>query len=163
MSENREETKQGIEKSLKIIGQLYPVLIKKGTLEILDGRTRSQIYPAWEKKEIDVPKDWPYSKDLYYAAVQLYANYRRRVSLKERKSHLFLMASFLEDCGVPREKIASILADGITPFSQSYIGKLLPKKYKEVKFVPETPSPGRPPKESELFLGIAHPKLIARS
>ena len=120
---DEEEFMEGLRKSRDIVGHIYPVIVKKGTYEIVDGKHRKQVDPAWPEKEVEFPDR---KSEILF---RMHANYRRAVSRKERASEMLLLASILEEEGVPREQMVSKLAE-ITPFSERYIRSLLPSKYK---------------------------------
>jgi len=120
---DEEEFMEGLRKSRDVIGHIYPVIVKKGTYEIIDGKHRKQIDPTWPEKEVEFPDR---KSEILF---RMHANYRRAVSRKERASEMLLLASILEEEGVPREQMVSKLAE-ITPFSERYIRNLLPSKYK---------------------------------
>ena len=125
--EERLEFLAGLKKSKDIIGHIYPVVVKKGTLEIVDGKHRKQVDPAWPEKEVE------FSSKKEEILFRMHANYRRKISRKERAAEMLLLASILEEEGVPREQMVSKLAE-ITPFSERYIRSLLPIKYKVSEF-----------------------------
>jgi len=130
MSEDELDIIEWLRRSKNALGQIYPILVKKGSVfEIIDGRHRSQADPTWRRVEIEPPKDWPFSEEAYYLAVRIAANYRRRVSRKERQTEFLMLASQLEEEGVSREKIVSTISK-ITGFSERWVQKLLPPKYK---------------------------------
>jgi len=146
MSEE-EEFLEGLEKSKNVVGYIYPVIINKGTLRIVDGKHRKQIDPTWPEKQIEFQDK---KSEILF---RMHANYRRKVSRKERQTEMLMLASYLEDEGVPREQIASKLAE-ITPFSLRYVEKLLPKKYKQAK------KARKPKAVGEL---VRHPKTITET
>ena len=121
--EERLEFLAGLKKSKDVIGHIYPVVVKKGTLEIVDGKHRKQVDPTWPEKEVEFPDK---KTEILF---RIHANYRRKISRKERRAEMLLLASILEEEGVPRERMVSKLAE-ITPFSKPYIRSLLPSKYK---------------------------------
>jgi len=121
--EERLEFLAGLKKSKNIIGHIYPVVVKKGTLEIVDGKHRKQVDPAWPEKEVEFPDK---KTEILF---RIHANYRRRITRKERAAEMLLLAKILEEEGVPREQMVSKLAE-ITPFSERYVRMLLPSKYK---------------------------------
>ena len=130
MSEDELDIIEWLRRSKNALGQIYPILVKKGSVfEIIDGKHRSQADPTWHRVEIEPPKDWPFSEKAYYLAVRIAANYRRRVSRKERQTEFLMLASQLEEEGVSREKIVSTISK-ITGFSERWVQKLLPPKYK---------------------------------
>jgi len=139
--EKREELIEGLRKSRRLLGPIYPIIVKRGTLEIIDGKHRKQVDPTWPEKEVEFLDK---KSELLF---RMHSNYRRQVSRKETQTQLLMIADILEEKeGVPREQIASKLAE-ITPYSIVWIEKLLPKKYKEPKFIPKKTSLGRPPKD----------------
>jgi len=121
--EERLEFLAGLKKSKTVVGHIYPVIVKKGTLEIVDGKHRKQVDPAWPEKEVEFPDK---KSEILF---RMHANYRRKISRKERAAEMLLLASILEEEGVPREQMVSKLAE-ITPFSERHIRRLLPKRYK---------------------------------
>jgi len=123
MSEEKEEFLEGLKKSKRTVGHIYPVIISKKTLGIVDGKHRKQADPTWPEKQIEFPDKK--SEVLF----RMHANYRRKVSRKERQTEMLMLASYFEDEGVPREQMVSKLAEK-TPFSERYIRSLLPSKYK---------------------------------
>jgi len=42
-----EEFKEGLKKSLNIVGPIYPVIVDKKSMEIVDGRHRKRVDPQW--------------------------------------------------------------------------------------------------------------------
>jgi len=155
--EERLEFLAGLKKSKDIVGHIYPVVVKKGTLEIVDGKHRKQVDPAWPEKEVEFPDK---KSEILF---RMHANYRRKISRKERRAEMLLLASILEEEGMPREKIASELAK-ITPFSLRYIEKLLPKKYKAVKKRPRRTGKRKSVHVSELDVELVrHPETVAPS
>jgi len=129
MSEDELNITEWLRRSKNTLGQIYPILIKKGSFfEIIDGKHRSQADPTWRTVEIEPPEDWPLSEEAYYLAVRIAANHRRRVSRKERQTDFLMLASQLEE-EVSREKIVSTISK-ITGFSERWVQKLLPPKYK---------------------------------
>lgn len=118
-----EEFQEGLRKSKNIVGHIYPVIVKKGTIEIVDGKHRKQTDPTWPEKEVEFADK--YSQVVF----RLHANYRRSIPRMETGSYVLMLAEMLEEKGVPREQIASKLAE-ILPYSERWIRALLPKKYK---------------------------------
>ena len=152
MSEDELDIIEWLRRSKNALGQIYPILVKKGSVfEIIDGKHRSQADPTWRRVEIEPPKDWPFSEKAYYIAVRIVANYRRRVSRKERQTEFLMLANQLEEEGVPREKIVSAISS-ITGFTSRWIRKLLPSKYKMTE---------KTHKKDEKL--ISHPKSESKS
>jgi len=120
---SQEEIVEGLRKSKARLRPLYPTLIEKGTMNILDGKGRKQADPAWPEQEVEIkdPKD--------RVLIPLHANYRRQVSKKETQTYLLTLADMLEQEGVQPKEIVSKITE-LTPFTERYVRKLLPKKYK---------------------------------
>jgi len=140
----REEIIEQIRRSKDVVGYLQPVIVDADTLEIVDGKHRKQADTRWpeEKRKFKSKKE-----KLVYKIVS--NTVRRTVSKKERQSQLLELALYLEDEGVPKEKMASEISKE-TGFSLGYVERLLPKKYKETRFAPKRKQVyvnlGRPPK-----------------
>jgi len=119
---SQEEVIEGLRKSKRRF-KLYPVLTEKGTMTILDGKTRKKADPTWPEQEIEIkdPKD--------RVLIPLHANYRRQVSKKETQTYLLTLADMLEKEGVQPQEMVSKITE-LTPFTERYVRKLLPKKYK---------------------------------
>jgi len=147
VSEEREEFLEGLEKSKNVVGYIYPVIVNKETLRIVDGKHRKQVDPSWPEKQIEFPDK---KSEILF---RMHANYRRKVSKKERQTEMLMLASYLEEEGVPREQIASKLAE-MTPFSLNYVEKLLPKKYKQTRKAPKT--------KTDVVL-VRHPKTVTET
>jgi len=131
MESSENEIIEGLRKSKAVIGELYPVLKRKDTGEIIDGSMRKRADPTWIEKEVEIKSE---KEAILY---RLYANYRRRVSAKETKVQIIALAEALEREGVPREQIAQKLAE-LTPYSERWIRYLLPAKYKVVEKTKKT-------------------------
>jgi hypothetical protein len=135
MSEYEEDSKeavvQGIRKTSKRFGFLYPVLVEKGTTNILDGRTRKTSDPSAPEREIEIkdPKD--------RIAIPIIANYRRKVPKKETQGYVLQLVNMFTEEGVPDSKMVEALYE-ILPYSERYIRELLPSKYKRPKKPTET-------------------------
>jgi len=43
---SNDEVREGLKKSKGVVGPLYPVLVKKGIIEIIDGEERKRADPA---------------------------------------------------------------------------------------------------------------------
>lgn len=107
--------------------KIYPAIVAKDSLEILDGRTRKEADPNWPERIVEIkdPKD--------RVLIPLLANYRRRVSKDETQAQILQLASMLSDEGVSRAKMVTKLSE-MLPYSERYIRKLLPAKYKMKAF-----------------------------
>jgi len=152
MSEEREEFLKGLGKSKNIVGHIYPVIVNKKTLTIVDGKHRKQIDPAWPEKQIEFPDK---KSEILF---RMHANYRRKVSRKERQAEMLMLASILEEEGTTREQMVSKLAEN-TPFSEQYIRSLLPSKYKVTEKKHKSVH-----KRTELDEKlVSHPKIVAEA
>lgn len=144
---SQEEVIEGLRKSKQRLRPLYPTLIEKGTMNILDGKGRKQADPTWPEQEVEIkdPKD--------RVLIPLHANYRRQVPRKETQTYLLTLADMFEQEGIPIQGIASKIAE-LTPFTEQYVRRLLPAKYKketmirkiakpvsQIKPTPAVPSP----------------------
>ena len=111
--------------SEEVVGPIYPVVVDKRTLEIVDGKHRKKADPDWPEVKIEFKSE---KEKLLY---RIHANLmRRKVSRKERASQLLELALHLEEEGVPREKIAQEIVKLVPELSPGYIINLLPAKYK---------------------------------
>jgi len=130
---SQEEVVEGLRKS-KDRYRLYPTLIEKGTMNILDGKGRKQADPTWPEQEVEIkdPKD--------RILIPLHANYRRQVPKKETQTYFLTLADMLEKDGTPIHDIASKIAE-LTPFSEQYVRRLLPPKYKKEAMVRKIAKP----------------------
>lgn len=111
-----------------VVGYIYPVVIDKKTLEIVDGKHRKAADPGWPEIQIEFES----KKDrLLY---RIHANLiRRTVSRKERATQLRELALYLVEEGVPTEQIAQEIVKLVPELSLGYIMNLLPAKYKSKK------------------------------
>jgi len=145
MSEEREEFLKGLGKSKNIVGHIYPVIVNKKTLTIVDGKHRKQIDPAWPEKQIEFPDK---KSEILF---RMHANYRRKVSRKERQAEMLMLASILEEEGTTDEKLVShpkIVAEAteiVTP----------PEPATHETETVEKPQPSVPVEEEKTFEAIA--------
>lgn len=140
-------------KSKDRVGYIYPILVDKDTYEIIDGKHRRADDPRWPEKMVE-------TKNLYERTlIRMHANYRRKVSRKERQAQMILLAKIAEEEGTPREEITRKLAED-TPYGLRYVEKLLPRKYKLTKFAPKRVVSRK--KEVELVRPIAETKPVAK-
>jgi len=130
MAEIREEGnfEDALKMSKEVVGYIYPVVIDKKTLEIVDGKHRKTADPGWPEIQIEFES----KKDrLLY---RIHANLiRRTISRKERVAQLRELALYLEEEGVPTEQIAQEIVKLVPELSPGYIMNLLPAKYKSKK------------------------------
>ena len=124
--DSKEAVVQGIRKTSKRYGFLYPVLVEKGTTNILDGRTRKTSDPSAPEREVPItdPKD--------RVAIPIVANYRRKVPRKETLGYVLQLAGMLSSEGVQDSNMVEALGEYL-PYSERYIRMLLPQKYKRPK------------------------------
>jgi len=117
-----------LKKSREIVGPIYPVVVDKRTLEIVDGKHRKKADPEWPEIKVEFKSE---KEKLLY---RIHANLmRRKVSRKERAAQLLELALYLEEEGVPKEKIAQEIVKLVPELSPGYIMNLLPAKYKSEK------------------------------
>lgn len=117
-----------LERSKRIVGYIYPIIVDKDTFEIVDGKHRLEVDPRWPRREVE------FKGAKERRLVRMHANLiRRKVSRKERQTQLIELASYLEDEGVPKEQIAQKVVELVPDFSPKYIINLLPAKYKTPK------------------------------
>lgn len=112
-----------LQKSIKKIGQLYPILVnEKG--EILDGNNRVKDNTNPEKKTVPTKNRY---EDLM---IRGNAHYRRKVPMEETRRLIIEMAKEAEKLGTPKDEVAKQLFEDL-PYSQGYIMMLLPTEYKQ--------------------------------
>ncbi|RLI43555.1 hypothetical protein DRO59_00640 [Candidatus Bathyarchaeota archaeon] len=120
MSEE-EEIVEWLRKSREQVGELEPVY-QTSDGEIIDGRHRLRAYPGWKIEVLDV--------DDFEGVVQrIHRNIHRKVSESERKMQITQLALILEKRGVKAEDIIDEIKK-VVPFSEDYIRRLLPSKFK---------------------------------
>lgn len=118
---SREEVIAGLKKAKF---KIYPVVVEKGTMQILDGISRKQADPTWFEREVEIkdPKD--------RILIPMHANYRRHIPRKETEAQILRLAEMLLSEGTSLHDLILKLTE-ITPFSEQWIRKLLPSKYKQ--------------------------------
>jgi hypothetical protein len=150
----REEFLEALRRSREQLGELEPVLLTPEG-RIIDGRHRLEAYPGWRKEVADVtPKQ---------AVIErIHRTLKSRVTRKERKAQILELALYLEDEGVGSDDMVGELAK-LVPFSEKYIRKLLPKKYKREYLAPTKPKiTPEAPIATKVSKPEAEPKPIAR-
>jgi len=121
------EIVEGLKKSEQEVGQLLPVFVTEEG-EIIDGFHRKQANPQWRKEVVEAVK----TREDYLKA-RIAFNFRRVVKGDEIKAMIIELADIQLGKGIPKGELAKRLAE-ITPYTEKYILKLLPARYKvEVK------------------------------
>ena len=119
----------GLGRSKMIAGQLQPILVDQHG-NVVDGNHRLSVDPDWKFEKLDWVKT-----DKDRRVVKLHANYRRTVSHDELTADFIALAESLL-----RERIIDDLKDAassvakLVPYSERYVRKLLPSKYKRKEF-----------------------------
>lgn len=121
MSENL--TKDSLQKSIKIVGELYPVLENQNG-KILDGSHRIESNPKHHRKTIQTKNR---TEEIL---IRLHAHHRRQIPQEETKAMLLELATELEASRIECRTISAEIAK-LTPYSDRYIQMLLPEKYKQ--------------------------------
>lgn len=116
-----EEYLEYLRRSREQVGELEPVIVSESGF-VIDGRHRLKAYPGWHK--VVVP-----GKDVDALMKRIHRSIKSRVPTKERKMQLMEFAIYLEQEGVKQADMITELTKRV-PFSEQYIRKLLPKKYK---------------------------------
>ena len=120
MNEN-EEFIEFLRKSREQIGELEPVIMTEDG-RVIDGKHRLKAYPGWRKVIVNKsPKE--------ALKERIHRTLKARVTRKERQAQILEYALYLEEEGVKPEEMVSALAKEL-PFSEDYLRKLLPAKYK---------------------------------
>lgn len=145
-----ENTVELLKRSVEQQGELLPV-IKDQDGNILSGRHRKAANPKWRETTIMV------TDELDRLLKIIHFNVQRRPSQEETARRLLQIAEILESRGVVKSEIVQNIIK-LVPYSERYVGMLLPSEYKrkyEKKeiaepVVPQTASttqdmPPRPP------------------
>jgi intein/homing endonuclease len=158
-----EEIVEWLRKSREQVGELEPVLVTADG-DVLDGRHRLKAYPGWKTQVVQV-------EDARKIIERVHRNIHRKISQSEIKQAVLQLAVAFEKAGVPKDQLVDKIKEAL-PFSESYIRKLLPAKYKReykpkekpaVKILtekPQTPTPQptpKPPEEKALICPICLP------
>ncbi len=120
MSED-EEFIEYLRRSREQVGELEPVIVTEDG-RVIDGRHRLEAYPGWRRVIVKASKKEALRE-------RIHRTLKSRVTRKERQAQILEYALYLEDEGVKPEEMVSALAREL-PFSERYLRKLLPKKYK---------------------------------
>lgn len=123
MSSAEEFSKESLQKSMKVVGRLYPKLVNQDG-KILDGVHRGEVDENWETKIIET------KNRIDEILIRMHAHHRRRVPQEETQALILELAQELEKTGIQKENISTELIR-ILPYSQSYIWQLLPQEYKK--------------------------------
>ena len=120
-------TKDSLQKSVKIVGELYPVLTNQDG-KILDGSHRIESNPKHYRKIVQT------KNRMEEILVRLHAHHRRRIPQEETRVMLLELAEELEKSGIVKEKVAGELVK-LVPYGEGYVLQLLPNEFKEQKKV----------------------------
>jgi hypothetical protein len=124
-------TKDSLQKSVKIVGELYPVLTNQDG-KILDGSHRIESNPKHYRKIVQTKNR---AEEIL---IRVHAHHRRQVPQEETKAMLIELAKELEKDGIPKENVTAELYK-LVPYSERYVRLLLPEIYKQ----PEKVEAGR--------------------
>lgn len=122
------ETEEFVRRLAKLkehVGEVYPVLADEEG-NIINGWHRIRVDPNWHRKVV------PCKDMAEKALVWLAAHERRAVTPKEVSVNLIHIAEKLLKENVPRDQIVAKISE-LTNYSESYIRKLLPAKYKALE------------------------------
>ena len=130
-----------LRKSQEQAGELQSVLVCKQHKEIvLSGAHRSEARSGLKNiekiEEYDIgayAKKLGIPHEIGEELIRAQANVHRRVGKEETKTQILRVAKGLERT-IPKERVASELADKMLPFSRSYILRLLPDEYKQKNY-----------------------------
>jgi len=140
-----EEVVEWLKRSREQVGELEPVYVTPEG-EVIDGRHRLKAYPGWHAQTVQVD-------ELRKVVERIHRNIHRKLTKKETKEAVIQLALALEKQGVPREFLVEEIKKHL-PFSEDYIRKLLPSKFKReykkpeklpVKILTEQPTVQAPP------------------
>jgi len=145
-----EEVVEWLRRSREQVGELEPVYVTPDG-DVIDGKHRLKAYAGWKTQLVHV-------EDVQKIIERIHRNIHRKMSRTEVKNTILQLAVAYEKSGVPKEQIVDKIKESL-PFSESYIRKLLPAKYKgkpkpkqkqAVKLLTEKPTPPPPvPKPAE--------------
>jgi len=127
MSED-EEFIEFLRRSREQVGELEPVILTEEG-RVIDGKHRLKAYPGWHKVIVRKSKKEALRE-------RIHRTLKARVTRKERKAQILEYALYLEEDGVNPEDMVSALAKEL-PFSERYLRKLLPAKYKKKQMARE--------------------------
>ncbi len=138
-----EEALQDLKDSMQVVGQIYSVIIcKQHPDRILAGRHRkaSGTKNTYAMDVDERAKLFEITHEEMEQLLIIHSNVQRTVSKEERREELLAYAKILESQGMPKEEIASKIAENVT-FTHQYVLELLPSEYKQKE---KAVSPGRP-------------------
>jgi hypothetical protein len=157
-----EEIVEWLRKSREQVGELEPVYVTPDG-DVLDGKHRLKAYPGWKTQVVQV-------EDIRKTVERIHRNIHRKMGNAEIKQAVLQLALAYEKLGIPREQLVDKIKETL-PFSESYIRKLLPAKYKKehkqkekpaVKLLtekPTTPPPSKPSEQKTLICPVCGSKL----
>ena len=127
---SQEEHVRNLMRSKQLVGELSPVIIDFDN-EILAGacRKKAGFLRTYKVDSRKLASKWEVPVRVAKERVRLSSNIQRRVSKEETQEILVKIAEAFEKQGVPKEQIASKVAENC-PYSPKYVGELLPSKYK---------------------------------
>ncbi len=136
--DSREAVVEGLRKTKQIVGPLFPAIVEKGTMNVLDGNTRKRSDPTWPEREVEITD--PKQRIL----IPLFANYRRRVPREETQGQILHLIELLNREGVADEQMTAKICE-LLPFSERYIRSLMPSKFKKTEKAHKQDEKFRPP------------------
>jgi hypothetical protein len=136
---SREAIREGLRKSVKAVGMLQKVKVEKGTMNILDGKTRKSTFPDWTEEEVEI------TDHKQRILIPMHSNYRRNIPRKETQEQILGLIAMLEEEKVPEEKIPDALFE-LTPFSIGTLRSYLPARFKKQQMAREPHPPTEEPK-----------------
>ncbi len=136
--DSREAVVDGLKKTKRIVGPIFPAIIEKGTMNVLDGNTRKRADPAWPEREVEITD--PKQRIL----IPLFANYRRSVPKEETQGQILHLIELLNREGVPDDQMVARVS-ALLPFSERYIRSVMPAKFKKMERAHKQDVKYRPP------------------
>ena len=120
-----------IGKSLKSIGQLYPILLDSTGNHVIDGLHRLGADPKWMKVKINNIKD---RKDILLA--RIVSNVCRRELPPQEKSEMFntLAEELYNNYNIPQNQITKTISN-LTGVSYRTVLRYLSKRYKDQRMI----------------------------
>jgi intein/homing endonuclease len=126
-----EEIIEWLRRSREQVGELEPVY-QTPDGDIIDGKHRLMAFPGWKTQVVQV-------EDLRKVVERIHRNVHRKMGKDEIKQAILQLAVIYDKSGVPVELIVDKIKE-VLPFSESYIRKLLPAKYKRERKIKEKPA-----------------------
>jgi hypothetical protein len=149
----RETVVEGLKRTKQILGPIFPAIVEKGTMNILDGNTRKRADPSWPEREIEITD--PKQRIL----IPVFANYRRRVPKEETQGQILHLIELLNREGVPDDQMAEKVCS-MLPYTPRYIRSLLPSKFKKIENAHKPQKPKTPfltPEEASVTAKVPLP------